>query len=369
MKEILLTGTVGDIWWDDNSITAKKVRDAFNDVQDTEIRLTVDSMGGDFYEMITIYNIIRDYARNHPETKIETYIQGSAMSAASMIALAAKDGNNSNQIKVEDNSLFLIHNAWTIVQGNQNELKAETRVLARIDEMQKDIYERKTGKTRAELEKIMEKGDFMYGQEIVDNGFADEVIASQKIDDFNGEVYTCSRDEKIISAKCCYDQMVKKMREVNEKNRTSHQTSFEAAGKILALNTTFESSGEHINNDKPDTNGEENLMNEEELKSKYPELYAAVFDAGVKAERSRVQSHIKMATDSGDINACVDFIASGVNCSADEVTAKYHEVFTKCAMAKMRASDNVNPINQPKTEDEGEKALVEAFERETGLKA
>lgn len=369
MKEILLTGPVGDYWYEDESISASKVRKAFEEANDTEIKLVIDSMGGDFYEMVTIYNIIRDYARNHPETSIETYIQGSAMSAASMIALAAKDGNKNNLIKVEDNSLFLIHNAWTFTLGNQYDLEDERNVLVRIDNMQMDIYERRTGKDRTEIANIMKESNFMYGQEIVDAGFADEVIktADNTTDDFNPEAYSSMKDEKIISAKCSYDQMVSKMAEKRNDNKTGHHAALNTACKILSINTTFESSN---NKNKPDTkNGEEILMNEEELKSKYPELYAAVYDAGVKAERSRVQSHIKMATDSGDINAAVDFIASGVSCSENEVTAKYHEVFTKTAMAKMRADDNVKALNLPQTADEGEKALVDAFARETGLKA
>lgn len=207
MKEIVLAGTVGDLWWDETCISAKKVREAFSEINDTQVRITIDSMGGDFFEMITIFNIIRDYARSNPATQIETYIQGSAMSAASMIALAAKAGNKSNLIKVEDNSLFLIHNAWTIIYGNQYDLESEIDLLKRIDNMQVDIYERKTGKSREELAEIMKKSDFMYGQEIVDAGFADEVIetADTASESFNDEVFTSMKDEKIINAKCNFD--------------------------------------------------------------------------------------------------------------------------------------------------------------------
>lgn len=370
MKEIVLTGTVGDLWWDENCISAKKVREAFSEINDTQVRITIDSMGGDFFEMITIFNIIRDYARSNPATQIETYIQGSAMSAASMIALAAKAGNKSNLIKVEDNSLFLIHNAWTIIYGNQYDLESEIDLLKRIDNMQVDIYERKTGKSREELAEIMKKSDFMYGQEIVDAGFADEVIetADTASESFNDEVFTSMKDEKIINAKCNFDKMVQDLKEhtVDGKKR---KISAEAVGKYLAMSTTFESSTKNIKAKQPVNGEESDTMDIDELKTKHPDVYAAVFDAGVKAERSRVESHIKMATDSGDINAAVDFIKSGVNCNENEVVAKYHETFTKCAMAKIRASENPDVIQPPKTAEEGEKDVVAAFLKETGLQA
>ena len=59
MKEIVLAGTVGDLWWDETCISAKRVREAFSEINDTQVRITIDSMGGDFFEMITIFNIIQ----------------------------------------------------------------------------------------------------------------------------------------------------------------------------------------------------------------------------------------------------------------------------------------------------------------------
>lgn len=88
-------------------------------------------------------------------------------------------------------------------------------------------------------------------------------------------------------------------------------------------------------------------MDVAELKAKYPDVYNSVFAEGENKERSRVSAHLKMAADSGDISASVDFIKNGTPVSADEVTAKYHEVFCKTQLQAARLEDNTPAIATP----------------------
>lgn len=368
MKELLITGEIG---WD---VTADFVRNELKAVdQNDELKIVVDSPGGSVYDMVAIYNIIRDFARNH-KAKIETYIQGMAASCASQIALAAHDGNPDSQVIVEDNSIFMIHNAWTISWGDHRELEADAIGLSRIDNLLREVYIRKSNKTSKEIIDMMNAETFLYGQEIVDAGFADSIIKNTTLEADDMNAYALKKDNSIVSAKNSFAKMKEAMQARAESNKEHYKNSRAAAcAQLISMDKIASVKLSNVNseNTKPDETGvrtEDSLMTKEELKAQNPELYDAIYNEGITAERSRVQAHIKMASDSGDVNAAVEFIDSGVNCADNAAVAKYHEVFTKNALAKARVQDLVPDTTTPPAANEGEDAEMQAFLRETGLK-
>lgn len=369
MKELLITGEIG---WD---VTADYVRNELKAIdQNEEMKIVVDSPGGSVYDMVAIYNIIRDFARNH-KAKIETYIQGMAASCASQIALAAHDGNPSSQIVVEDNSIFMIHNAWTITWGDHRELEADAVALSRIDTLLRDVYIRKSNKSDKEISAMMDAETFLYGQEIVDAGFADSIIKTTSLEAEDINAYALRKDSSIVSAKNSFKKMKEIMQTRSESNQEHYKNSRAAAcaklDSIMNQTTSVSSTSVSSDNTKPEESGvrtEDSFMTKEELKAQNPELYNSIYDEGIEAERSRVQAHIKMAKDSGDISAAEEFIDSGVNCADNGAVAKYHEVFTKNALAKARAQDTVPDTTTPPKNNEGADAEMQAFLRETGLK-
>lgn len=363
MKEILIVGKIG---WD---ITASGIRNELAKIgQDEDCRIVIDSPGGSVFDMVPIFNLIRDFARNRT-SKVDTYIQGLAASCASVIALAANAGNPENKILVEDNSIYMIHNAWCIAWGDHREMEAEGKELSRIDALLKAVYITKTQKTDKEITDMMDAETFLYGKEIVDAGFAHEVIENLSVDPVEEP---STKDALIVSAKNSFSKMKVAMQERIEKNKEEYKNSRAAACAVLdKYFGKMTSNVRSENKNQPGDTGlttEEPRMNLEELKAKYPELYNEVYNMGVNAERSRVQAHVKMAKDSGDINAALEFIDSGVNCGDNECVAKYHEVFTKNALAKARAADTVPDTTVPPATDEGADAEMKAFLAETGLK-
>lgn len=370
MKEILIDRPIGGF----TGIFASDVNDQLNSVQDGEdVKIVVDSPGGDFYEMVSIFNIIRSFARDKTH-KIETYIRGMAASAASMIALAAKSGNSENKITVEDNSIYMIHNCWTFEIGDHRVMEKTAKETLRIDELQRDIYARQTGKSRVKLSEMMDEDTWLYGQEIVDEGFADTLITVPHNDTTDGiePAFDSAKSAALISAKIAFDNMQTQMRNDKDCSKSFSASRNEAIACLATLipNSDKTTSVSSENNSKPDVSGnKETFMTLDELQAKEPALYAAALKAGADAERERVQSHLKMASDSGDINAAVEFINSGVNCSDNACVAKYHEVFTKNALKNARAQDIVPDTVTPPTKDEAASDAVNAFLKETGLEA
>ena len=79
---------------------------------DEEITLEMNSYGGDVFIGIDLCNTLR----SHPG-HVTAIVTGIAASAASIAIMGA------NTIKAYSNTQIMIHNAWTIVAGNANELR------------------------------------------------------------------------------------------------------------------------------------------------------------------------------------------------------------------------------------------------------
>jgi hypothetical protein len=90
-------------------------------------------------------------------------------------------------------------------------------------------------------------------------------------------------------------------------------------------------------------------MNKEELKAKYPELYAAIFaegkEAGEKSERERVEAHLKLGEDSGNMKIAAQFIREGETIMSNKVQAEYLSARMNSGAINARNEDNPPPIN------------------------
>lgn len=358
MKTIVMDKQIGASWWEDG-ITADFVRDElsnFNE-EDNKLQLSIDSPGGSVWECISIFNIIRDFMREHPEVIVETYIQGMAASAASVIALAAKCENPKSKIIVEDNSVYMIHNAWSIVQGDHNEMDKQSDLLKKMDAVMARSYCQVTGKSEKEIKSMMDKETFLFGAEIVENGFADEIIETKA--------------EKTEGAKQALFATVKMSVEktMHELKKEAEKKSFDRCVAMLgnSEHRAPENTAAKANNEK-----EELPMTLEELKAKEPALYAEVMNAGIEEgvnkERSRVSAHLKMGEAAGCMDVAAGFIRDGKPVADDDVQATYFEKRVASAQNAARKDDNVNPIVTPdaNAQEDKDAVIMAAFDKAVG---
>lgn len=372
MKELLIDDEIGG--WGITPETVTAFCDSVKPGEDVTIK--INSPGGDFFAMVPMFNAIRNMARKK-ENNCVTYIYGMAASCASMIALAAKAGNPENKIIVEDNSIFMIHNCWSLDIGDHREFSAQSKQLLRVDELQRDIYCRATGKDRSEIAELMDADSYFYGKEIIDAGFADE-IPSDSTDELSSEEYYTLKASCISDYKRNLKAMKSKYAAKLDDEKAQFVSSFSACAKILdsMAEQPLDKAAPAAN-----TNTEEVTMTLDELKSQCPDVYAAACKEGAEAERSRIQAHLKMAGDSGDISAALPYIENGAKCSEDAVIAAYHETFCKTLKAKedaaieasakklaeMRAAENPDALTTPEAVTE-EDAELKAFNKSFGVR-
>ncbi|HWP51632.1 MAG TPA: head maturation protease, ClpP-related [Clostridia bacterium] len=129
--------------------------------------MRIDSVGGNSEVSIVIHNRLRELP-----AKKTARVDGVAMSGGTHIMCAA------DIIQVNPASQVMIHKCWTYFWGayNADELRQEADQLDPTDKSQVAIYKARTGKTEEELLAMMSKTTTMVGQEIIDAGFADEML-------------------------------------------------------------------------------------------------------------------------------------------------------------------------------------------------
>jgi ATP-dependent protease ClpP protease subunit len=161
---ITIFDVIGEDFWTGGGVTAKRVSAALRLIGKNDVTVKVNSPGGDMFEGIAIYNLLRA----HP-AKVTVEVLGWAASAASIIAMAGDD------IRMGLGTFMMVHNAWGVVVGNRHDMRDAADLFAGFDGAIADIYEARTGMKRADIEKLMDAETFMGPSEAVKNGFADVV--------------------------------------------------------------------------------------------------------------------------------------------------------------------------------------------------
>ena len=382
MKEILIDREISG-WW--GGISASEIRKQFDEVEEGEdIKIVVDCPGGDCFEGISIYNYIRDYARNHTN-KITTYIQGMAASAASWIVCAANSVNSDNKIIVEDNSIFMIHNCWGVAIGDHREMQKSADFSKRIDNLIIKMLSNRSKKDEKKIEKLMADETWYFGNEILENGFCDEVIKTET--DPLAEM-----ENKMNVAKVAFNSCQKKLKDEVEKNPKAYKDSFEKSYKafnaVVSTGSTTADGGlttaknceksDFSDSNKTSEKSESKemfAMNKQELLAQNKALYDEVFNEGsaaaVEKERQRVSDLLAKFDKAGNANAALEFIKSGASVSDNEVVDALVETAVKSKAVEDRKNDEP-PAFTPKPESKNDKAdentaVVEAFNKAMGV--
>lgn len=169
--DLYLHGDVGESWWDDSGITAKKVIAALDEIETDTVNVHINTYGGDVFEGISIFNVLRA-----SEKKIVTIVDGIAASAGSLIFLAG------DQKKMPDNTQLMIHNPWTYASGNANDLEKVVDMLRTTESAMTKTYMESFVGTEEEIKELLDSEKFMTADEAKTFGFVDEIITKEPED-------------------------------------------------------------------------------------------------------------------------------------------------------------------------------------------
>jgi ATP-dependent protease ClpP protease subunit len=166
---ITMFGAIGEDFWSGGGITAKTVTAQLRAIGDRPVEVQINSPGGDMFEGIAIYNVLRE----HPQP-VTVKIMGMAASAASVIAMAG------DTVEIGAASFLMIHNCWVVAVGNRHDMAETATYLAPFDQAMADVYAQRSGRTAAECAKWMDDETYMSGSVAIERGFADTLLTADK---------------------------------------------------------------------------------------------------------------------------------------------------------------------------------------------
>lgn len=184
----------GEIGWD---ITAREFSNKLNEATG-DIEVHINSVGGSVYQGISMFNAMHSYSKG----SVTTVNTAMAASMGSYLMLAG------STIKAYSNATYMIHNALAHGYGNHNDLRAAADKLEKLSNIIADMYAAKTGKHADEIRRMMDDETYLYGNEMLEHGFVDEIIDSaahlgkeKAINAINNQIVACSRSSKEHCAK------------------------------------------------------------------------------------------------------------------------------------------------------------------------
>lgn len=147
------------------STSPSKVNSAIDAANGEPLEVDIASNGGDVSAASEIYTNLKGYTG-----KVTVNIQGLAASSASIIAMAG------DEVNMSPTAQMMIHKAWTVTQGNADDLSQAATMMDSTDQSIVNAYELKTGMNRDDILQMMAKSTWMTAQDAVDKGFADKIL-------------------------------------------------------------------------------------------------------------------------------------------------------------------------------------------------
>lgn len=178
---ITILDVIGYDWWTGEGVTAKRVSAALRQIGDKPVTVVINSPGGDFFEGVTIYNLLRA----HP-SKVTVQILGIAASAASVIAMAG------DEIEIAKLGFMMIHNTQWVAAGDRHVMYETGDIMKVFDETCAEMYADRTGQELAVIQKMLDDETWLGGQGAVDKGFANKVA------DFDAETSAVSNSKPAL---------------------------------------------------------------------------------------------------------------------------------------------------------------------------
>jgi ATP-dependent protease ClpP protease subunit len=178
--EFNILGTI-DSFLESNKGVLKSTLDS---AEGKPVVFNIASEGGDFFEGLAMAELIAQYSG-------ETTAKGVGLvaSAATIIMMAC------DEKVMTQNSYFMIHSAWTMVEGNADKMQKSLNLLNSIDDQMAKIYTAQIqskdklikgsyDKTFETVKQMMKAETWLTASEAMELGFIDSVIEESEVDGY-----------------------------------------------------------------------------------------------------------------------------------------------------------------------------------------
>lgn len=211
--QLTFYGVIGrDYYWGDG-ISTQSVRCALGSAAPySSICGRINSLGGDVFEGIAIYNLLR--AQGKP---IEMIIDGVAASTAAVVAMAG------DTITMGLGAMMMIHCASEYVEGTAAELRATADYLDTCDAAIAEIFAARSGKPVEDILALMGATTWMAGQDCKDQGFCQLFGDPEQDPDADLDELLAEEAERSASLLAMYANVPEKLKAAVERRATERE--------------------------------------------------------------------------------------------------------------------------------------------------
>lgn len=134
------------------------------------INVRINSPGGNVFEATAIFNTLRNHG-----AKIVTHIEGAALSAASLVAMAG------DEIRMAANGYLMIHDPSSAVRGRADEMRKHAEMLDRVKATLVATYATRTKQPADVIAKMMSDETWLSAEDAKSQGFANTVVEASAV--------------------------------------------------------------------------------------------------------------------------------------------------------------------------------------------
>lgn len=168
--ELRINSVITSVDWGDEKnpdVTSTNVGKQLRDLGEIDaLDIHINSPGGSVTEAVAIRTLLMQ----HPAKKT-VWIDSLCASAATIICCMP-----GAEVKAAKGSMLMIHNPSTIAFGDRRDMESALQGLKVCEDSMVSMYAQRTGKDEKTLRDWMDAETWMTAEQMVENGFADEVI-------------------------------------------------------------------------------------------------------------------------------------------------------------------------------------------------
>lgn len=172
MKEIRIDGVIGQ---GKDEVSAAELQKQLP-TNGEPIRVSIHSEGGSVFEGFAMHDVLAKYPG--PKT---VAVESTAFSIASFIAMAG------DEIEMSPNAYFMLHNPRINIEGDDEELGKNAKMIADLKNNMVNAYAQRTGKSVDEIQSVLKAETYFNATDAVAFGLADRVTQKP----INGRPLAC----------------------------------------------------------------------------------------------------------------------------------------------------------------------------------
>lgn len=346
--EIPINGVIGI------DVTASDVRQQLKKAKGEDVTMVVNTPGGLLFEAFDIFNQFKNY-----KGEVKAVLSGAALSAGSYIPMSA------DEIEVEANGVLMMHNVQGCVCGDHNDMERQAGIQQKLSSVVAAAYAKHMKRKKSDIAKMMNETTFLFGDEIVESGFANKMV---------GDEVDADKDEMLALAQAAYTACEQKIYSDQPKMADDlNQACVAMLGKKGQAKKL------------PQNKEKRCEMNLDELKSSHPELVEAITNEarqemgakveearleGAKAERDRITAVLEQTVPGHE--KLVNEMAFDGKTTGEQAAVKVLKAVKEDQVAALEKfeDDAPDPVkDQPEKQLTGEEKLKAEWDKNPGMQA